>query len=194
VVDLARYLVGELEEVVGFQTTFIKERPVAAFEDGLVAIAGTERGTVDVDDASSFLARFANGAHGIFEVTRYGTGHRNQNRIEVSGSEGAFIFNMERMNELEFYSRNDPDYAQGFRTIQVGEGVHPYVGNWWPAGHIIGFGETFVHEIYDFINAIADRKPATPTFADGLKCQEILVAVDTSVAERRWVRLSELSD
>lgn len=193
VVDQARFLVGEIDEVVGFQTTFITDRPVAAVEDGLVAVAGEERGTVDVDDATSFLARFENGAHGIFEVTRFGTGHRNQNRIEVNGSEGAFIFDMERMNELSFYSRNDPDFAQGYRTIQVGEGSHPYVGNWWPAGHIIGFGDTFVHEAYDFLNAIAQDTAATPSFHDGLKCQEILVAVDRSVAERRWVKLSELN-
>lgn len=192
VVDQARFLVGEIEEVTGFQTTFIKERPIAKFEDGLVAVAGEERGTVDVDDATAFLARFENGAQGIIEVTRNGTGHRNQNRIEVNGSEGAFIFDMENMNELEFYSRKDPDFAQGFRTIRVGEGVHPYVGNWWPAGHVIGFGDTFVHEALDFINAIGEGKHASPSFYDGVKCQEILVAVDRSIAERRWVKLAEL--
>jgi predicted dehydrogenase len=191
VIDQARFLVGEVEEVIGMQSTFIKERPVAAKEDGLVAVAGSEKGTVDVDDASSALMRFANGAHGIVEVSRNATGHRNQNRIELNGSEGAVIFDMERMNELQFYSRKDPDFAQGYRTIQVGEGDHPYVGNWWPAGHIIGFGDTFVHEVYDFIEAIADEKPASPTFEDGLKCQEILTAIDQSVAERRWVKISE---
>jgi predicted dehydrogenase len=193
VVDQARFLVGEITEVVGHQTTFIKERPVAKFEDGLVAVAGEQRGEVDVDDSTAFLARFENGAQGVIEVTRNGTGHRNQNRIEVNGSEGAVIFDMERMNELEFYSRKDPDFAQGFRTIRVGEGVHPYVGNWWPAGHIIGFGDTFVHEALDFVNAIAAGTAASPSFCDGVKCQEILVAVDRSIAERRWVKLAELS-
>jgi predicted dehydrogenase len=192
VVDQARFLVGEIEEVIGLQTTFIRERPVAQFEDGLVAVAGQERGTVDVDDSTALLARFENGAQGVIEVTRNGTGHRNQNRIEVNGSEGAIIFDMENMNELEFYSRKDPDFAQGFRRIRVGEGVHPYVGNWWPAGHIIGFGDTFVHEALDFINAIGEGKTASPSFVDGVKCQEILVAVDQSIAERRWVRLAEL--
>ncbi|MEZ4518743.1 MAG: Gfo/Idh/MocA family oxidoreductase [Chloroflexota bacterium] len=193
VVDLARYLIGEVDEVVSFQTTFIKERPIASFEDGLMALPGDEMGEVDVDDATAFLARFANGAMGVFEFTRFGTGHRNQNRIEVYGSEGALIWNgFEEMSNLHFYSRQDPGHAQGFRVIQVGESSHPYGGNWWPVGHVIGFGDTFVHEIFDFLEAIAANKAAAPSFVDGVKCQEILVAVDTSAAERRWVKLEEL--
>jgi predicted dehydrogenase len=193
VVDLARYLIGEVDEVIGVQTTFVTERPVAVFEDGLTAVGGDELGPVDVDDATSFLARFENGAQGLFEVTRYGTGHRNQNRIEVYGSEGGLVWNgFEKMNDLEFYSCSDPDYSQGYRTIQVGEAVHPYTAGWWPAGHIIGFGDTFVHEVLDFLNAIAEDERANPSFHDGVKCQEILVAVDKSIEARRWVKVSEL--
>ena len=194
VVDLARYLAGELDEVIGLQSTFIHERPIARLEDGLVAVAGEEMGKVDVDDATSFLGRFASGAMGLFEVTRYGTGHRNLNQIEIYGSQGGLIWRgFENMNNLEFYSRKDPGHVQGYRTIQVGEGVHPYSGNWFPAGHIIGFGETFVHEVYDFLCAITENRPASPSFYDGLKCQEILAAVDLSIEERRWVKISELS-
>jgi predicted dehydrogenase len=193
VVDLARYLVGEVAEVVGFQSTFIKERPVAVIEDGLVAVAGEEKGEVDVDDATSFLARFENDVMGVFEVTRFGTGHRNLNTIEIYGSEGSIIWEgFENMNDLKFYSRKDPAYIQGFRTIQVGEGVHPYVGNWWPAGHIIGFGETFVHEVLDFVNAIAEDKQSSPNFYDGLKNQEILVAVDRSIENHGWYQVANI--
>ena len=191
VVDLARYLVGELDEVVGFQSTFIKERPVAVVEDGLAAVAGKEMGEVDVDDATSFLGRFVEGAMGVFEVTRYGTGHRNQNRIEVYGSEGAVIWpGFEKQNELYYYSRSDPDYAQGYRTIQLGEGVHPYGTGWWPVGHTIGFSETFVHEMLDFLTAISEGKAANPSFEDGLKCQQILTAVDRSINERTWIKVA----
>lgn len=192
IVDQARFLVGDLKEVVGFQSTFISERPVAAFEEGLMAIAGEERGEVDVDDATAFLARFQNGAMGLFEATRFGTGHRNQNRIEVYGSEGSLMFDMHRMNELQFYSRADATGTQGFRTIQVGEGVHPYMSGWWPAGHIIGFGDTFVHEALEIVDAIAEGRPASPSFQDGVACQQILAAVDLSIAERRWVSIEEL--
>jgi predicted dehydrogenase len=96
------------------------------------------------------------------------------------------------MNDLWFYSRRDPHDAQGFRRIQVSESVHPYAGAWFPAGHPLGFGDSFVHEVYDFLNAIADGQPASPSFHDGLKCQEILAAVDRSVEERRWVKVAEM--
>jgi predicted dehydrogenase len=98
----------------------------------------------------------------------------------------------EKMNELEYYSSKDPAGRQGYRTIQIGEADHPYVSNYWPAGHIIGFGDTFTHEIVDFVNAIAGKTEASPSFEDGLKTQAILTAVDQSVAERKWVAVSEV--
>jgi predicted dehydrogenase len=187
VVDIARFLLGEIAEVTCFQETFTRRRPKPAFVDGLVARAGTEIGDVDVDDASAFLARFQGvKTMGYFEMTRYGTGHRNQNRIEVNGSKGAIIFDMEKMNELEYYRVDDPGNLQGFRRIQVGEGSHPYMENWFPAGHIIGYGDTFVNQAYDLIKAIADGGKVTPDFRDGLACQRVLEAADLSARSRRW--------
>jgi len=187
VIDLARYLVGEIEEVLCTERTFIKERPKPIVEDGLVAIAGKERGKVDVDDAAAFLAHFKNmETIGYLEMTRYGTGHRNQNRIEINGSKGAIIFDMEKMNELEFYRVDDPSHIQGYRRIQVGEGVHPYMANWFPAGHLIGYGDTFVNQAYDLISAIKEDKKVKPDFKDGLICQQVLEAADKSSKSRKW--------
>ena len=190
VIDLARYLVGEIEEVLCTERTFIKERPKPIVEDGLVAIAGKERGKVDVDDAAAFLAHFKNmETIGYLEMTRYGTGHRNQNRIEINGSKGAIIFDMEKMNELEFYRVDDSSHIQGYRRIQVGEGDHPYMSHWFPAGHIIGYGDTFVNQAYDLITAIKEGKKITPDFNDGLVCQQVLEAADKSVKTRKWEKL-----
>lgn len=190
IVDLARWLVGEFDEVVCLQTTFISERPLAAIEDGLFAVAGEGRGEVDVDDASLWLFRFAESqAVGTLEVTRYGTGHRCQNRIEVNGSKGSLIFDMERMNELQFYTAADAAHEQGFRLIQVGEDSHPYMANWWPAGHIIGYGDSFVNQAHDFITAIAEDRRPTPNFLDGLRCQEVLDAADRSARTRQWIKV-----
>ena len=187
VIDLARYLVGEIEEVLCTERTFIKERPKPIVEDGLVAIAGKEQGKVDVDDAAAFLAHFKNmETIGYLEMTRYGTGHRNQNRIEINGSKGAIIFDMEKMNELEFYRVDDPSHIQGYRRIQVGEGVHPYMANWFPAGHIIGYGDTFVNQAYDLITAIKEGNKITPDFNDGLICQQVLEAADKSSKSKKW--------
>jgi predicted dehydrogenase len=182
IVDLARFFVGEIEAVCGAQEVFIKERPT---QDG----KGT--GTVTADDSTQFLARFRDGAQGSFIATRFASGRKNFLRIELFGSEGSLAFNLERLNELEFYSRNDEDKEQGFRSILVTENVHPYIKAWWPPGHIIGWEHTFIHEIGDLLQAIAKGESVYPDFYDGLRCQQVLDAVEQSADETRWIAIPE---
>lgn len=182
IVDLARYLVGEVEAVCGVQEIFVKERALAS---------GEGRGAVTADDATYFLARFRSGALGSFLATRFATGRKNYLRLEVFGSEGSLGFNLERLNELEFYSRTEEPTEQGFRSILVTEPSHPYINAWWPPGHIIGWEHTFVHEIRDLLLAIANNDPAHPDFYDGLRCQQVLDAVVQSARDGLWVSVSE---
>ena len=179
-VDLARYLVGEIDAVSGAQEIFIRERPL---EDG------TGTAVVTADDATYFLARFRNGALGSFLATRFATGRKNFLRLEIFGSEGGLVFNLERLNELEFYSRGDEPTEQGFRTIMVTESSHPYLSPWWPPGHIIGWEHTFIHEVSDFLAAVAKDESVYPDFYDGLRCQQVLDAVVESTTEGRWMEV-----
>jgi predicted dehydrogenase len=179
-VDLARFLVGEIEAVSGAKEIFVKERPLS---DG----AGT--GIVTADDALYFLARFRDGALGTFMATRFATGRKNYLRLEIFGSEGALVFNLERLNELEFYSRADPELEQGFRTIIVTESGHSYVSAWWPAGHIIGWEHTFIHEVKDLIEGIDRGESVYPDFYDGLRCQQVLDAALESADQGRWIEV-----
>lgn len=176
-VDLARYLVGEIEAVCGAQEIFIKERPLAD---------GSGMGTVTADDAMYFLARFRDGALGSFLATRLATGCKNALRLELFGSEGALVFHLERLNELEFYSREDEGAEQGFRTILVTEPSHPYISTWWPPGHIIGWEHTFIHEVAHLLDCIARDEMPVPDFYEGLRCQQVLDAVGQSAIEGRW--------
>ena len=141
-IDLARYLVGEIEEVVAMAQTFIKERPLPTAMAGISAEAGEERGEVTVEDAAAFMAWFENGVFGTFEATRFALGRRNCNRFEINGSKGSLVFNMERMNELLYYSQEDTKGRQGFRRIQATDPSHPYMEAWWLPGHIIGYEHT----------------------------------------------------
>ena len=194
ILDLAHFLVGPVTEVVGTLDTFIKERPLetaGAGGAGLSAAAGTEMGQVTVDDAASFLARFASGATGTFSATRLAPGRRNFNSFEVNGANGSLVFNLERMNELEVYLADDPPGLQGFRTINVTDAEHPYAAAWWPAGHIIGYEHTFVHAIKDLMDGIKAGDTPAPTFEDGYRCQAVLDAVERSSRERAWVTPQE---
>lgn len=216
-IDLARYLVGEFKEVCGLMNTFIKERPLleqaAARRDLPPApirkkvkagkpsapTAGPDPaakpvqnlGKVTVDDAALFIGRFDNGALANLEATRYAPGRKNHMAFEVNGSKGSLYFDCEDMNRLKFCDRTCLPDRQGFRDILITQpgGVHPYVGQWWHAGQLLGYEHTFVHTIADFVNACADGKPVHPTFEDGLKNQRVLAAVEESVKVRGWVKL-----
>ncbi len=194
IIDIANHLVGNIKDVVGMDTTFIKERPLESGEAGagLKGRKGKKRGRVTVDDATLFLARFSSGALGSFEATRFAQGRKNHNRFEINGEKGSIAFNFERMNELEYFDATQPRKVQGWNTILVTEDIHPYVAPWWPPGHILGYEHTFVHEMYDFLNCIATRKKASPDFSEGLTNQRVLEAVSLSAKKKRWVKLSEM--
>ena len=191
ILDLGQFLVGPVQEVVGTLDTFIKERPVESTSGGgagLQAERGQEMGEVTVDDATSFLARFENGATGTFSATRLAAGRRNMNSFEINGSKGSVVFNLERLNELEVFLIDDADDVQGYRTINVTGAAHPYGGHWWPAGHILGYEHTFVHAIKDLLDGIKTGNAPAPTFEDGFRCQAVLDAVERSAASRTWER------
>jgi predicted dehydrogenase len=183
IIDLAQFMLGD--RVIGVSAlteTFVKERPFPSASSGLAAQAGTDRGIVTVDDAALFMARFGSGAIGTFEATRFATGRKNELRIEINGSAGSIVFNMESMNELQFYDGSDPAASAGFRRILVTEPEHPYLQAWWPAGHILGWDHTFIHEIRDFVDAIVTGADVRPSFADGLQVQRVLQTVEDSAA------------
>ncbi len=180
-IDLARFLVGEITEVTADLKTFVPVRPAAGKPRARV--------NVTVDDAAMALVHFANGAVGTIEATRMAPGRKNFNRFEINGRLGSIAFNLERMNELEVYFENDPPHLKGFRTIMVTEGAHPFVGRWWPPGHVIGYEHTFVHTVYDLLEAIADGNVPEPNFADGVANQRVLTAIERAARTRRWQRI-----
>jgi predicted dehydrogenase len=183
VVDLARYLVGEFEEVACSSAIFVNERPLPDHNHS--------RKQVTTDDAAVFIARFQNGALGIFETSRMSAGHKNALAFEVNGSKRSILFDLERLNELRFYTTSAPKEVNGFQTIMVTEPCHQYIKNWWPPGHVLGWEHTFVHQYYEFLKAIAHHAASSPSFYDGMKNREVLMAIETAAVEKRWTKVGE---
>jgi predicted dehydrogenase len=159
VVDLARYLAGEITAVSGFVRTFVAGR--------------------EVDDAVEATVEFENGAVGTLEATRLALGRRNAFQWEINGTEGSLAFDLERLNELEVFRAGD-DQARGFRRVLVTEASHPFLEHWWPPGHIVGWGDTFVHELHHLLGAVAGRHGVAPhgaTFEDGYRAAEVCDAI-----------------
>ncbi|MGF3056290.1 Gfo/Idh/MocA family protein [Microbacterium sp. YY-01] len=180
-IDMVEYVTGaQLTSVSGVLETLVKERPLLGEGVGLSGTASTERGDVTVDDVALFHGRFDNGALGSFEATRFRTGRKNAFRFEISGSLGAISFDMERMNEIEFYDATAPDLELGFRRILVTEHDHPYISAWWPTGHMLGYEHGFSHQVVDFMTAIDEGTQPRPSFTEGLHVQRVLDAIERS--------------
>jgi predicted dehydrogenase len=175
VIDLARYLVGEVSSVMGLTRTFVEDR---------------EGGHVDVDDAVEAVVEFENRAVGTIEASRFCPGRKNAMAFEINGSKGSIAFEMERLNELQVnLTGSTPGArAQGFRTVLVTEADHPFWEHWWPHGHIIGWEHTFVHELHHLLSCIATGSPVGPhgaTFEDGYRTAEICDAILRSAESGR---------
>ena len=190
VVDLVRFVSGdEFSEVASLLETFVQERPLAA-KQGEAAGASTSSGTmgrVTVDDACASLGRLKRGAMVTMEATRMALGRKNGLVLELYGSAGSLRFDLERLNELEVYERRSP--LEGFSRVLVTNPEDPYLRQWWPPGHVLGWEHTFVHEFEDFIAAIAERRQPEPSFADGLATQAVLDAVSRAAETRGWTEV-----
>jgi predicted dehydrogenase len=162
VVDLARYLVGEIEAVSAMTATFQPGR--------------------QVDDAVEAVVAFEGGAVGTIEASRFATGRKNAFRWEINGTKGSIAFDLERLNELQVHFADSVpgSLAQGFRTVLVSEADHPFWEHWWPHGHIIGWEHSFVHELHHLLTAIRDDTEVAPhgaTLEDGYRAAEVCDAM-----------------
>jgi predicted dehydrogenase len=182
VIDLGRYLVGEVKSVAAMTRTFIPERPVSG---------ENFNAEVNVDDAFASVVEFENGALGTLEATRYAGGRKNHQVVEINGEKGSIRFNLERINELEvFWVDDEPKETQGFHNVLVSDSYHPWWEHWWPHGHMIGWEHTFIHEIAHFLDCVVNDKEVAPhgaTFEDGYRTAVICDAILKSAAERKQV-------
>lgn len=184
-IDMSRFMTGaEIVSLVAQTKTLVKHRPVDAnHPEG-------EQGEVDVDDVAQFLCTFDNGATGCFEATRFAAGRKNHNCIEINGSLGSIYWDFEDQNYLQYYDRDGDVVTEGFARINATADLHPYGGGPWPQGHGIGYADTFVLEVANFLEAIAKKRPFAPSFADGVQCQRVLDAVLRSVQTKTWIDLT----
>jgi predicted dehydrogenase len=190
-VDLAMFLVGEIESLASLESTFISDRPeLGMTTGGLTAAAGQKRVKVTVDDAALFIVRFKGlPTVGTFEATRFAAGHRNGNTFEINGDRGSIRFNLERMNELEVYDRRDPAGRQGFQTILATDPSHPYMHAYWPPAHNIGYEHGFINVVYDLMNAMAGGKGIQPDFEQGVRVQAVLETVSKANKTKKWEKV-----
>jgi predicted dehydrogenase len=176
-IDTAVWLNGSIDKVTAMTETFIKERKHNL--TGKVEKVG-------IDDACAFLARFDNGSLATFESTRYARGHKAEYTFEINGEHASIAWDLHDLHRMDYFDHRDEGALRGWRSIHVTDSDHPYMKHWWVPGLQIGYEHTFVHQVADFLEAIEQGKPATPSFRDALETQRVCDAVLDSAKSGKW--------
>jgi len=181
-IDTALWHNGSITTVSALTETFVKQRKHV--ETGKVQPVG-------IDDACTFICRFANGSLGNFESTRYARGHKALYTFEINGEKASIAWDLHDLHRLKWFDHRDEGALRGWRSIHVtdGGGAHPYMDKWWVPGLQIGYEHSFVHQVADFLEGVAKNKPASPTFRDALATQYVCDAVLASAKSGKWEKV-----
>jgi predicted dehydrogenase len=180
-IDTAIWLNGDFRTVSAMTETFVKQRKHS--------LTGKLQ-KVGIDDACAFLARFENGSLATFESTRYARGHKALYTFEINGEHASICWDLHDLHRLQYFEHRDEGRLRGWRTIHVTDSDHPYMDKWWVPGLQIGYEHSFVHQVADFLDAVAKGKPASPTFRDALETQYVCDAVLKSARTGRWEKVT----
>ena len=179
-IDTAMWLNGGITEVSAVTETFIKERKHSL--TGQVQAVG-------IDDASLFLARFANGSLATFEATRYARGHKALYTLEINGEHASIAWDLHDLHRLQWFDHRDEGKLRGWRSLHITDRDHPYMDHWWVPGLQIGYEHSFIHQAADFLTAAGEGKSASPTFREGLATDQVTDAVLASAKNRTWEKV-----
>ncbi len=180
-IDTALWLNGPIQTVSAMTETFIKQRDSA--------LTGQSQ-EVRIDDASAFLARFANGSLATFEATRYARGHKALYTLELNGENASFAWDLHDLHRLQFFDYTDESKLRGWRSIHITEGEHPYMKQWWVPGLQIGYEHTFIHHVADLLRELPKGVAPGPSFRDALATDRVVEAVLQSARTDAWVNCS----
>ena len=176
-IDTAIWLNGSVKDVTAMTETFVKERTHQ--------LTGKKE-PVTIDDACSFLCHFENGSLGLFESTRYARGHKALYTFEINGEQMSLKWDLHDLHRLQVFDYKDAGPERGWKSVHVTDSDHPYMDKWWVPGLAIGYEHSFVHQVADFLEAYAQKRPCHPTFRDALETQKVCDAVLKSAQSHQW--------
>lgn len=161
--DLTRFLVGDINKVCSHAGTFIKERKKMDSDD---------TGIVDVDDFCHIMAQIEGNISSTFAITRYAYGRGNYQRVEVYGSEGSLVYHLDEEDILEVNIPSENGTSHGFHKVTMPE----------------NFIADQMQSFFDIIQGKGDGLSATVD--DGYINQKVIDGIIESFTEDRWVSLS----
>ncbi|MEV8035247.1 Gfo/Idh/MocA family protein [Streptomyces sp. NPDC002742] len=189
-VDLARFLLGEIEALAADTAVFVplRARPAGATAGHALATGG-EPTPVENEDYVNCLLRFASGARGVLEACRVSVGEQNNYGFEIHGTQGAVFWDFRRMGELGV-SRGTAYQDQPVSTLYVGPGAGDYAAFQPGAANSMGYDDLKVVEAHTFLRSIADNRPYGATPVDAVRSATALDAMVRSASSGTWVTLA----
>ena len=183
IIDMARFLVGEITTVSGLVSTW---NPSRRCRSGAAE-------TVTADEGNVAIVQFEGGAVGTLESSGVATGRKNFQGWEINGSQGSLVFDLEDPNHLQVYSDQAAREIRGFASVTVTDPGHPLRIQYLPPGHNAGWEYGHVHALHHFLDCVVHDKPVSPygaTFEDGYRVQLIMEAIRDSSASGRRIALA----
>jgi predicted dehydrogenase len=184
-IDMARFLMGEILSVNALLRTFTKVRQTST----------GEKYTVQADDVSTMIVEFSSGAAGSLTASAVSTGRKNQLGFEINGSGGSICFDLEHPNDLSVYLDDVPNpRLRGFSQVNVTDKNHSLMSGWWPPGHNLGWEHGHINQLKYFLECICGDREIAPfgaTFIDGLKAAEVAEYACLSSKEGRKRKIGE---
>ncbi|AEM84795.1 Gfo/Idh/MocA family protein [Streptomyces violaceusniger] len=186
-VDLARFLLGEIDALTADTAVFVPERarPTGATA-GHTRSTGGELGPVENEDYVSCLLRFASGARGVLEACRVSVGEQNTYGFEIHGTKGALFWDFRRMGELGV-SHGTAYQDQPVSTVYIGPGHGEYAAFQPGAANSMGYDDLKVIEAYHFVRSIAEGTAYGATLDDAVHSATVLDAMARSAERGTWV-------
>lgn len=174
-VDFGHHLIGPMAQVMARTTRIWPTRLDAA---------GHEQAS-DTEDWVGCLVDFRSGVTGVLESTKTATGYAgtvtSRDYCEVNGSDGAVVYDLSHPLRVLQARAGEP-----YEVVDVPAGFRKYPGS--PRDPDADPWQAFRYDqTLAFIEAIREDRPCDPSFADGLRVQEVMAAIETSAHELRAV-------
>lgn len=180
-IDFAIDLLGPIDRLCG---------AVARFTRRDRTVDGKECPPSEVDDWSSLIGEFRDGATGVWEGTTlakgYGMNGFGHEWAEINGSEGSAVYRMHEPNTI--------------LVGKTGQDLHPervpsqfLKPEGSPRNPDEGVAATvFRYDlVWEFVDAIVAGRDAVPNFYDGLRAQVVADAVLRSHERKQWVEIPD---
>jgi predicted dehydrogenase len=185
-VDLVRFLLGEVDDVIADTAIFIAQRPRPEGVGSHYAIAeGGQAGEVENEDYLCSMLRTSAGARVVLEASRVAVGDQNNYGLEIHATKGLLRWDFRRMGELEV-STGDSYASQPVTTVFAGPGHGDYAAFQPGAAIAMSYDDLKVIEAAAFVASVADGKPHGATAEDAAASAQVLEAMTRSARTGRW--------